>query len=168
MKTTLMVCDIQPEYRKYIPFRIERFAAFLNRSVARRWNKTIYFYNGYDTLGMIREHELMDWLFEYGVTGQTLDRIEFIDKGYGFLSNLIENNENQKTICEAVRKLDSSNLHQMRINGGTVYYNDCFPIIQQNKNITFIGGGEKQCLAELCYVAKAYNCKYQFNHNFIY
>ena len=168
MKTTLMICDIQPEYAKYMNFRIADFAQFLNHSIAQRWNKTIYFYNGWDTLGMIAEHELYEWLWYHGVAEQTFEKIEFVDKGYGFLRGPMDNDEDEQAIVNAVKQLIANDFAPTYVNDEEIHYNDCFPIIRQNKNITFVGGGKNECLAELCYVAKAYNCKYNFNRNFIY
>ncbi len=166
MKTNLAVCDIQPEYESSFPFTIAQFTKWLNKS-SRRRDKITYFYNGYDTLGMIRENDLIEWLVENGLNENVLDKIDFIDKGYGFLRNAIDENVDEELIIEGI-KLIIAGEEDIEVEGNTIFYNDCYPVIEKLDNIVFVGGSRCACLQELDLVAQAYNKKFRFNEKFCY
>ena len=55
----LIVVDIQPEYENYFTFDTEDFIDYLFDS---RFDNVYYLYNGADTLGMIDEYDLKNWI----------------------------------------------------------------------------------------------------------
>lgn len=167
MQTTLMVCDIQPEYERSFDFKIWRFAKFLNRSIGQR-GFAYYFYNGYDTIGMITEDELKFWLYENGVTEETLNRIKFIDKGYGFLSTALDDDVSHRTIIAGIRRMKQGNKYETIVKGNQINWNESFDIIQNHKKIVYVGGSVDACLLELLLATKAFKVRYTFNKEFVY
>jgi hypothetical protein len=166
MKTNLVVCDIQPEYVSSFPFTIAQFTKWLNKS-SRRRDKITYFYNGHDTLGMIRENALISWLVENGLNENVLNKINFIDKGYGFLRNAMDENVDEELIIEGIRTIIAGK-QSIEVEGNPIFYNVCYPVIEKLENIVFVGGSRCACLQELDLVAQAYNRKYQFKEKFCY
>lgn len=173
MPTNLIVCDIQPEYEGEFNFTMPMFTRFLNFSALRRKNKIIYFYNGYETLGMIREEELIEWLLDNGLWESTLDKIIFIDKGYGFLRDAMDAYVDDEVIVAGVKELiekDKCKIYSETFveNQYTLHWNECFPVIESVDNIVFVGGSKFACLLELIYVAQGYDKKYKLLDEYVY
>lgn len=169
MKTTLVICDIQPEYESYLDFRIKDFIAFLNRTT---YERITYFFNGYDTLGMVREEELKQWLSEWGANERKLDRIEFVDKGYGFIAAAFDSNDDDETIIKYLRQMKENNVWDSSELPSPppyrLWWNKSFEIIAKQEKIIFIGGSTQACLLELEFGAKALNVPYEFNEKYLY
>lgn len=139
---------------------------WLNKS-SRRRNKITYFYNGYYTLGMMREYELIDWLVENGLNENVLDKIEFVDKGYGFLREAMDCGVDDESIIEGVKRIIAGENHT-EVDGYAIHWNECYPIIEKLDNIVYVGGSRMACLQELELVTQAYNKNYQFKEEFCY
>lgn len=167
MKTNLIICDIQPEYERAFDFKMWRFAKFLNRSVGQR-GFAYYFYNGYDTLGMISEEELINWLIEHGVTEQTISKLRFVDKGYGFLRDALDENVCHRTIIAGIRRMKKQKRWDTVVNGQVIHWNESFDIIENQKKIVYVGGSIDACLLELLLATKAFKVRYTFNKEFVY
>ena len=159
-----MVCDIQPEYKEYFGFNTYSFINFLNEQT----EPFIYFYNGYETLGMIREDELKWWLIEHDLDESILNLITFVDKGYGFLRDAIDCYVPDEQTVAMVQEMIYNNAGYYEFDYGTLHTNDCFDVIEQHDNITFVGGSKYACLKELELVAMAYNKTFTFNNDFVY
>ena len=174
---TLVICDIQPEYENYLSFDLYDFIKYLNY-VATRYENVVYFYNGYSTLGMIREDELRWWLYEAGLSEKAMEGILFVDKGYAFLREAMDSNVSYTNIVKALRLMSESNLDDSRflpeniqkklLNNKSIFWNESFDIMQEYKSLVFIGGGKDECLKELQLGAKALWIKYRFNKKFVY
>lgn len=173
MKKTLVICDIQPEYEKYFKFDTEAFCKHLNQ-VYHRYTEVIFFYSGYETLNMIKEHELIEWLYENGVNDKTLDAITFIDKGYGFIIDAIDDKTiNEQDLLNGIEylasKYESDETLDMFINDNQMHYNEAMPIIESiNTPIIFYGGSTEACLLELIFIAKAISKKYTIDKRYTY
>lgn len=177
--SSLIICDIQPEYtqRSNRRFQINHFVAYLNR-VATRYHHVNYFYNGYETLGMITEDALQMWLFDYGLSDKAFERIRFCDKGYGSMRDAIDNNVPDESIVKVIRMMRDAGIwdcsflteeqHQALLYGNDIHWNESFDIIKTQKAITFVGGGRNECLLELMLGAKAFNVPYKLNEKFVY
>ena len=88
----LIIVDIQPEYKDAISFSVHEFIATLYTT---NWDMIYYLFNGQDTLGMVSEQELKQWIAEesgadYDEVYEFLDGIRFYDKGYAFFRFCID------------------------------------------------------------------------------
>ena len=152
MKTTLIVCDIQPEYSGWFTFSAQDFANFLNRVT---YDKIIYFFNGYETTGadFLTVESLKAWLLDYGVKQTKIDKIEFIDKGCGFALEAIDT----QPIAEVLTQIQNGKI-----------WNVSYDSIKNQESIMFIGGSVDACLLELIVGAKAFNVPYDLNEKWIF
>lgn len=171
-----IICDIQPEYEECFCFQTKMFTDYLNRSV-KNYGKVTYFYNGYDTLGMIKEFDLIEWLIVNGLSEKVLPHIEFIDKGYGFLRCPIDNEVPHESITSVLKHMIDNDLifddldecYRDLVNDEYIYYNDCIPVIKDSHlEIVFTGGSVKACLLELELVAKSFDKPYVMFNKFTY
>lgn len=173
MKKTLVICGIQPEYEKYFKFDTEEFCKHLNQ-VYHRYTEVIFFYNGYETLNMIKEHELIEWLYENGTNTETLDTITFIDKGYAFIIDAIDDKSiDEHDLLMGIKYLASGKEFDetldIFINDNQMHYNEAMPIIESiNTPIIFYGGSTEACLLELIFIAKALNKEYTIDERYTY
>ena len=174
--TTLIVCDIQPEYASYMPFNVYNFVKYLNR-VVNRYNNVVYFYNGSETVGGVTEYELIDWLLDAGLREELLNSIKFFDKGYGFLRSAIDNNIDDRLIISTLRKMDSlgvtdsrylSPRHKLACEDYTIWLNDSIDVMKQFDYIRFVGGGVNECLKELILGCKAFKIKHTLKRKYVY
>jgi hypothetical protein len=112
MKTkTLVICDIQPDYKEHFHSKLVVNALNLARQYLANRNKVYWFWNGPE-LSMSPENVLKDWLYdiiadynlfeidyndeyfietEYTLINILFDDIKFIDKTYGTLRAPIDN-----------------------------------------------------------------------------
>lgn len=174
----LMICDIQPEYASCFrrKFKIEKFTRYLNHSV-RSYGRVTYFYNGYDTVGMIKEDDLITWLLDNGLWDIVLPSIHFFDKGYGFVRNPMDMNVPHESIMVVLRYMVENGLsfddleehYQDLVDNEVIHFSGCIPIIKESPfEIMFTGGSTEACLLELEIVAKAFNKKYTLLNKFTY
>ena len=179
-KSTIVV-DVQPAYEKYIRFDMDKFSDFLNKQ-----KSILYFFNGPD-LGNEAEMDVMYWLMDYGVDDDTIDRIKFIDKGYGFFRNWMDVGVGESTIQKAIihmvknRKYDSRDidedewlemfpeLENYDVLDDGIYLPDISIGKLKNWSGSYLcGGGKDECLKEVQLLMNAFNIKYKLVREFIY
>lgn len=187
----LIVVDIQPDYSKNIHF-LPEFAQFLINTVKQR-KKIIYFYNGQEVGGSDDAHSIIFWLLESlnyeeeemdEVYGLLMHNIIWIDKGYGFFRNWMDQDVSDDVIIKVIRLMvikkinDSRQLDEEELNNLGVcssLYQDGIhlPNISLNQLKQFngsylCGGGRDECLKEVQLLMNAFNIKYTLLNRFIY
>lgn len=97
---TIINVDIQPEYKKYISFNINKWVKFINEN--GEFNDIVFLYNGADTLGMIDEQSLQEWLIEIGIDEDIINNSTFYDKGYAFFRFCMDNSIDEDKIQNSI------------------------------------------------------------------
>lgn len=180
---SIIVVDIQKEYQKFIHFKIWDFCHFLNNQ-----RRILYLYNG-ESLGMTSEDELKYFLLENELEEDTLDSIDFIDKGYAFLRGWMDAGIDEDIIIQALRHMDRRNINDSRDieveewielipdleDYSHIIDGDCinFPDIDKHElrrwnNSYICGGGRDECLKEVLILLEAFNIKTKPIQKFIY
>lgn len=179
MARTLIICDIQKEYSNGCHHFLFDFVKYLNRA-ASKFGNVVYFFNGYETLGMSTEGELIEWLSDYGLNENTLDYIQFVDKGYAFLREAMDNDVSDTNIIAALKAMRINNVWSSdlldnetidaTVGKHTIHWNESFDIMteQTTKSIVFVGGGIHECLKELMLGAESVGKSYELKHKFVY
>lgn len=184
---TLLVVDIQPEYKDYIYF-IPDFVKYVNRTK----NNVVFLYNGQDTLGMIPEPEYQEWLTEKGVRDNVVYNATFYDKGYAFFRYCIDSNIDTQSIVnlvkfmyekgvndsreqtqefwnEFVEKYGNQNLRDLlEYSDDMLYMPDLMDFLTNYDDIILCGGGNEQCLKEVEICLMALGKKYKRLEQYIY
>jgi len=189
---TFISVDIQPEYEKAFGFKIHEYCDYLNEN---DFGRLIFLYNGHETLGMVTEEDYKYWLFEAGLTEETLNTIKFYDKGYAFFRYCMDNNLEDSVISNFVRfmyqndvrdsrdmdrgmwakylreyrRTDRKEVYELlRDSGDCVNIPDLMDYIKQFRNIILTGGGVNECFKEVEIALQALNLPYQVEQKFTY
>ncbi len=184
---TLLVVDIQPEYKDYIYF-IPDFVKYVNRTK----NNVVFLYNGADTLGMIPEPEYQEWLTEKGVRDNVVYNATFYDKGYAFFRNCMDRGLDHDEIVGLVKLMyekgvnDSRDLDEdfweeyvaqfgsqdfreaVEKSEDCIYIPELMDFLTNYDDIILCGGGEHQCLKEVEIALDALGKKYKRLEQYIY
>ena len=94
----VIIVDVQPQYKKYIHFGMDKFCEFLN--VQRN---LLFFYNGETVGSEDNKDKIINWLWDYGMNETKAEDAEYIDKGYGFFRGWMDMGIQPGTIKQAVR-----------------------------------------------------------------
>lgn len=184
---SLIVVDIQPEYKSYIPF-LNEWVAYINKTK----QKITFLYNGHETLGMVTESDYQDWLVDIGVDEEVVYNATFYDKGYAFFRYCMDIGTDNDEIVGLVKFMHQSGVNDTRDlddafwdeyvaqNGSkdlreTMQHSqDCINIpdlmdfLQGYNNITLCGGGINECLKEVEIALDALNKKYKVLTQYVY
>jgi hypothetical protein len=191
---TLIIVDIQPEYKQFFRFGMTKLISFLNREY-QNFREIVILYNGKDTLGMISENEYKMWLLENGLDEIILDGVEFYDKGYTWFRYCMDNGIDEDIISNFIRFLYQNNIHdsremdrdkwakylrQYRQTDKKIIYNllarckdyvhvpDLMDFLKNKNNILLTGGGLNECLKEVEISLKALKKPYTILKEFTY
>src|SRR5690606_7633649 len=74
----------------------------------------IFLYNGFETLGMIKENNYKKWLLEYGLKLNVLKSAIFYDKGYAFFRYCMDSSIDEKVIVSFVTFLFKNKIYDSR------------------------------------------------------
>lgn len=111
----LVVVDIQPEYERSFGFRVEDFVEHLFNS---DYDNIYYLYNGHDTLDMVSEDELKDWLMQNSEYSdemyERLEQIHFYDKGYAFFRYCIDEGISNDNIVAFIKFMIEKDINDSR------------------------------------------------------
>lgn len=97
---------------------------------------------------------------------KTLNAITFIDKGYGFIIDAIDDESiGEHDLLMGIKYLATGQEFDesldVFVQDNQMHYNESMPIIQEiKKPIIFYGGSTEACLLELIFIAKALNKEY--------
>ncbi len=186
---TILSVDVQPEYQKYINFNINEWVNMINQHDGR----VVFLYNGYDTLGMVRESEYKSWLFDLGVDEEIIyDTAIFYDKGYAFFRHCIDNDIDDEDIVGLVKMMIEYNINDSRgldeefwsefierygrenVRELLEFSDDCINIpdlmdfLNNFSNILLCGGGKNECLKEVEIALMALDKPYDRMDSYIY
>ncbi len=157
-------------------------------------NRIVFLYNGYDTLGMIKEVDYMVWLIDLGIKESVIDNATFYDKGYNFFRYCIDKSMDEDNIVDLVRYMVENNINDSRDFDADMWNNfmqeynleksevrdllefedDCINIpdlmdfIKTYNNIVICGGGINQCLKEVEIALKALGMPYDTEEKYTY
>ena len=190
-----IVCvDVQPVYANYTP---PGYSASVAKFLADSRGPILMYVNADDT-GITEdnvEHDIYPFwedLFEYNgddfYSSDGLDKMEFFDKGYGYLRAWMDNNIDKSIIIRVIRYMANQRLSDSRdIDEATLTklvgedtwedWMDDDPIsigwvamdqLKRYNNCYLIGGGRHECLAELTILMNAFNIMYKMIDNLIY
>lgn len=186
----LVVVDIQPEYMGGIDF-LNEFVEFLNDNYDEISSIT-FLYNGYDTLGMIHEHDYKMWWIEHGLDESIIDSSRFYDKGYAFFRYCIDSDIDDSTTTNLVRMMIEKDINDSRqldeefwnefierygnedVRELLEFADDCINIpdlmeyLSNYNNIVLVGGGIDECLKEVEIALNALDKPYTTIPKFIY
>lgn len=190
----LIVVDVQPLYEKSIEskFPINEFVNFL-KSIKK---EILYFYNGPETIASEDSPErIVEWLNEksdYALDDFDWDKIEWIDKGYGFYRGWIDFNVSDHGIQQALRYMANQKKYDSREVSVEKWkevlpekdfkiiepYLDNEMLITPEINVTDLkenwngsllcGGGMNECLKEIQLLLNTFNIKYKLVDRFIF
>ena len=186
----LVVVDIQPEYMGGIDF-LGEFVEFLNDNYDEISSIT-FLYNGYDTLGMVREDDYKMWWVDYGLDESIVYESRFYDKGYAFFRYCIDSDIDDDTTTNLVRMMIEKDIDNSRkldeefwdefierygdndVRELLEFADDCINIpdlmeyLSNYNNIVLVGGGIDECLKEVEIALNALNKPYTTIPKFIY
>lgn len=181
----LVSIDIQPSSDQFLSFKISDFIHYLNNYKG----KIYYIFNGPE-LGFDDEDELKEWLYYNELKDETFDRIEFIEKDYGWLRDAIDSGYSNNDIIEVLKLMikkdswDSRDLETKDLNKLNISEDFKEVLVDEEINLSLpyiikeikklpktgiiIGGGENECLLEMQLLTQAMNKKYKTNKKFVY
>lgn len=179
--TPIICVDIQPAYHNYLNNRINVYEAmgFMNKCKSN----ILIFYNG-DEVGIEdKKYDVEDYFVEYGFEPKA--NIKFLEKGYAFFRNWMDNGVSERTIMKVIRKMvierknDASDLGDLEEFLGDEYedwmeYESFYipdidlGLLKTFKGCYLIGGGEHECLAEIRILMNTFNIKHTLVKEFIY
>ena len=193
----LIVVDVQPAYEQRC-FHISDFCNFLNNYPSNK--KIYYFYVGSDS-GFTEDdkYSIIEWLYENECKEETIDRIKFIEKDYGFFRDLMDTgideniikklirymvitrkysleDEDKETILkyfgttngEIERAIDDLNSGRLTLHLPGYIDDKLIRELKQNQPFIIVGGGRRECLAEIELLLSTFNISHSKNNKFIY
>lgn len=189
---TIINVDIQPEYENYITFDLTEWANFINQNSSH--NDIVFLYNGADTLGMIDEQSLKEWLFDLGIDEDIVYNSTFYDKGYAFFRYCMDNSIDEDNIVDLVKYMIKHNINDSRdideemwdkyiaetnhdqqdvrdlLENADDMINipDLMDFLENYSNIILTGGGINECLKEVEIALLSLDKKYNTLSNFVY
>lgn len=189
---TLIVVDIQPEYKRWMPARLTSHVIMYINEKFDELKSVLFLYNG-EELGMISEGDYKDWLIENGLDEEILNHCKFFDKGYAFFRNAIDGGLDDDAIIALVQYMMKNNIYDSRDmtasdwksylkekdadehvlefvkdNEDAVFIPDVVNILKPINNILLCGGGVNECLKEIEFVLKALKKPYELIKRYTY
>ncbi len=184
--TALISIDIQPSYISGCKHLMRDYVKFLNS----HRGPIMIFWNGPE-LGMESQFEMYDFLTEWGVEEDVLDRIIWKEKTYAFFRNWMDMGMDRKNLIKAIRHMVMTRNNDSRKvseeEWETVFGNewsDVEHIITSNDSINLpdisipelkkysgcylCGGGRDECLSEFRFLLEAFNIRYKLIDNLVY
>ncbi len=177
----VIVVDVQPTYDSYSRkhFDTEELCQYLNR-----FPDILFLYNGRDT-GMTGDTE-WDLRAYYEENGLDLDgkTIKFVDKGYGYLRDLMDAGVEERDLIKLIRYMLAHRINDSREIDSEVYveiipdhdqedYMASIPdvslkLLKEWSNSYIVGGGRTECLKEVQILMNALNIRYKVVAKFVY
>ena len=161
----LIICDIQPEYEVFFDFKAHNFCKWLN---IEKFDEILTLYVGVENSGMTDDsmNDVKMFYIENGLSEDRLHTMSFIEKGYGFLRNWMDNNISSKLILEVLTFMKKNNYESSKDipqdlfidkwprlkyeYDEPIYFPDIdFSFLKKFSRSTIVGGGKNECLAEI-------------------
>lgn len=179
----LVICDIQPEYGRHLPYKMPQFTNWLNRS---KFDDILVLYNGnYTGQTPDKKEDVEEFYFDNGLSEDTHRNMTFIDKGYGFLRRWMDRNIQERIILEVLNYMEKFDMKSsdeidpeyLKVRWPRLKYE--IDSISYPENLekqeakpysgsTIVGGGKKECLAELKILFKHWNIKTSEYPRYVY
>ncbi len=181
--TNILVVDVQPAYHAYAKRIIYPLFSFLNKQQNNIY--ALFNANGLtdDTL-----QDVQWYYMENGVEEETVNRIQFIEKDYGFFRAWMDNGVPNSIIIKTIRIMVQSRINDSRdlnleeilddnemkymdkVEYDPLFIPDFMPIsiLKQISPFYMCGGGRNECLREIEILCNAFNIRYKRMNDFIY
>ncbi len=178
----LVVVDVQPAYKKYIHFNIEKFLTDIKE---KDYSKILYLHNGPD-FGFESEKDIKDWLFETvdydDDMCEFIETFKFYEKNYGFYRDLMDSDYDfddmvrlikymvEKKISDS-RDLEDEDWEELKLENiepNHLYIPEVVDILKNHNNIDLCGGGKTECLKEVEICLDVLNKKYKLLNEWVY
>lgn len=146
----------------------------------------LYFYNGIETVGEDTEEDIKYWLYENGLDEDKFEDIKFIDKGYAFFRDWMDEDVEVKTIMKTIRYMVTNRIWTTfeipkdifeKLTDGQIEQDQFIMRIPETislselkkyNNAFLVGGGCEECLGEIKILLDSFNIKYTLMSKFIY
>lgn len=179
----LIVIDIQPNYCETPNHELRHVAKEETLAIIDHINKdscrsVLFFYNG-DGCTPDTEKDVKEFLFRHGLDKNSLRKISFREKGFGFLRDWMDGGVPEDEIIKAIRYMVLNHLNQSteidvpelnHRSSGIIYVPDNISLRElKTYNSALIGGGYRsKCFREITLLMNAFNIKYREVKNMIY
>jgi hypothetical protein len=187
----LIVVDVQPEYAPWMHGMQSELFEYINTHIDELSDLT-FLYNGEDTMGMVSEHEYIDWLVENGLDEDIAYGARLYDKGYAFFRSCMDRGGDDEELVNLVkfmrdndindsRELDkkfwkafvkqygSKNIRElMEDSEDCINIPDLMDFLNSYNNVVLVGGGINECLKEVELAMDALDKNYDTWHKFTY
>jgi hypothetical protein len=184
--TALISIDIQPAYIKACKHIMRDYVNYLNSF----GGPIIVFWNGPE-LGFEDQSEMYQFLSEWGVEEEVLDRIVWKEKTYAFFRPWMDMGMDRRNLIKAIRHLVMTRNNDSREvepeEWATVFgdeWNDVESVVTSDDSINLpdisipelkklngcylCGGGKDECLSEFRFLLEAFNIRYRLIDKLIY
>lgn len=188
--TPIIVVDVQPYYANLAP-DAKRKCLKVIKFLKEQTGNILMFVNAEDT-GLTEDtiYDIKEWYEEYGF--DDWDRVEIIDKGYGYLRSWMDQGVKPSTIIKAIRIMyqhkinDSREIvedfddHDSYEKWKEILDDDYIPEdsisvnwisvkkLKEYNNCYIVGGGRNECLREVELLMNAFNVKYTRIDSLVY
>lgn len=182
-RNPIVVVDVQPSYDKWISFSVYDMCEYLNDSTG----DILVFYVGKEYSGITNDskHDVINYYIDHGLDEEVLDRMEFIDKGYGFFRSWMDIGIDEDDILDVLRYMKKNRINDSRDIDEEFFeetWPDIYEYFEDNismpdfderdlrsyNNCVLIGGGRNECLAEIEIAFDLFKIKYRTNRKYIY
>ena len=183
--TVLLNVDIQLEALPYIKgFDINDWVRMLNKNAS---SDIIFLYNGYDTVGQVKEADYKYWLiYELGIEESIVENALFVDKGYGFYRSCMDQGIDDDVLLRLLKFMYENDIYDSRdlneedidedmkeiLEVDPIYIpRDLIEFLKRNimsSNIILMGGGLDECLREIELSLMMLDKEYRVDRRFVY
>jgi hypothetical protein len=180
LSTNILIVDVQPAYDPYCKRVVGKIADLINN---HRGNITVL----YNAEGMTNdtEYDVISYFEEHGVEYDNLEKLNMVEKEYGFFRGWMDNGVDDRIILKIIRAMvtqrvnDSRDLNLEEILGDdfdsvpeydSIYMPDFMSLgtLRNMSPFYMCGGGRTECLREIELICNAFNIRYKRMNNLIY
>jgi len=181
-RSDIVLVDFQPAYDEICEVSFANVVDELNKGA---FGKCMAFYNG-ESLGLDSKNDVIEYYLESDVNEDALRRIQFIEKGYGYFRDLMDDGIDEAVIIKVIRYLVNNRLRDIGFidDEGMIEYMEDNGIrvdehqlhipdidVSQLKSISGFrlgGGGKHECLREIEILCNAFNIRYKRVREWVY
>lgn len=192
---TFISVDIQPEYESYFGYPASEYFEWLNENFSK-FNRVIFLYNGYDTLGMVKLPDYRYWMLENGLSEDLIEDIKFYDKGYAWFRSCMDYGIDDDDVIDLVKFMMKNDITDSRFmdkemwkryareqshpwlrdeligllehSNEMIYIPEMMDFLRPYSDLLLTGGGLEECLREVEIALKAMGKNYSILRDFTY
>jgi hypothetical protein len=183
--TPVVIIDVQPGHKNGCDYIMPGLMAFLDQHKG----PIIAFFND-EEMANDREENVWEYYVDNDLSPRTADRIEFLEKQFGFLRAWMDNGVADSTIIKVIRLMaqhkidDSRSFEDINLDLQEVLGNEWRDVMEHDPLIIpyyiplgylkklspfyLCGGGRNECLREVELLCNAFNIKYKRINDFVY